>query len=95
MKFYGVRDLRTKSSEIWKELKEAEELIITSNGKPFAILASVSEKDWESKLAAFRKARTIEAVTSLQQKSVEVGTDKLTQEEVSAEIDRVRKKLRT
>ena len=42
MKFVSVRDLRNKSGQLWKELPEEREMIVTSNGRPIAILATIS-----------------------------------------------------
>ena len=53
MKFLSVQDLRTKSARIWQELPVEREMIITKNGKPIAILSSISEKDLEQVLSAF------------------------------------------
>ncbi len=92
MKFLSVRDLRGKSAEIWKELPNEREMIITSNGRPIAILAAINESNLEESLAAFRKARAIEAVASLQRQSADKGTDKITKDEIDAEISIVRKK---
>ena len=91
MKFIGVRDFRTKSSSIWKQLKKEGEMIITSNGKPMAILSSVSEDNVEESLASFRRARSMNAVASLQKKSVEMSKDRMTLEEINEEITKVRK----
>jgi antitoxin (DNA-binding transcriptional repressor) of toxin-antitoxin stability system len=92
MKFLSVRDLRGKSAHIWKELPAEREMIITSNGRPIAILASISESNLEESLAAFRRARAVAAVASLQRRSVEQGTDRITMNEIDAEINAVRKK---
>jgi prevent-host-death family protein len=92
MKFLSVRDLRGKSAQIWKELPDEREMIITSNGRPIAILASISESNLEESLAAFRQARAVEAVASLQRRSVEQGTDMISINEINAEIKAVRKK---
>jgi prevent-host-death family protein len=92
MKFLSVRDLRGKSAQIWKELPDEREMIITSNGRPIAILASISESNLEESLAAFRQARAVEAVASLQRRSIEQGTDMISINEINAEIKAVRKK---
>jgi len=92
MKFLSVRNLRGKSAQIWKELPAEREMIITSNGRPIAILASISESNLEESLAAFRRARAVAAVASLQRRSVEQGTDRITMNEIDAEINAVRKK---
>jgi len=92
MKFLSVRDLRGKSAEIWKRLPGEREMIITNNGRPIAILAAVNESNLEESLAAFRQARAVEAVASLQRRSVEQGTDKISMVEVEEEIKAVRRK---
>jgi len=91
MKFISVRDLRGKSAEIWRDLPGEREMVITSNGRPVAILAAVSESNLEEALSAFRQARAVDAVAVMQRDSVGKGTDKLTSEEIEAEIARVRK----
>lgn len=94
MKFISVRDLRGKSAEVWKDLPAAREVVVTSNGRPIAILSAVNESNLEESLAAIRQARAAEAVMSLQRRSVERGTDGITMEEIDAEIKAVRGKRR-
>ena len=91
MKFLSVRDLRSKSAQVWQDLPLERELIITSNGRPIAILAAISESNLEESLTAFRQARAVEAVASLQGRSVDQGTNTLTMAEIDAEIRVVRK----
>lgn len=91
MKFLSVRDLRGKSAQIWKDLPEAREMIITSNGRPIAILAAISESNLEESLTAFRQARAVEAVATLQRRSADQGTTRITMDEIDAEIQAVRK----
>jgi len=92
MKFVSIRDLRGKSAEVWKKLPGEGEMIITSNGRPIAILAAVNESNLEESLSAFRRARAIEAVASLQRRSAEQGTDTISRDEIDAEIKAVRRK---
>ena len=92
MKFISVRDLRSKSAQVWKQLPQEREMIITSNGRPIAIIAAISDSDLEESLSAFRQARAVEAVASLQRRSVEMGNDKMTMDEIDAEIKAVRRK---
>jgi len=92
MKFLSVRDLKTKSSQIWQELPDQKEMVITSNGRPIAILSSTNENNLEQVLSAFRHARAANAVASIQYDSVRKGTDKLTLSEIDAEIKDARSK---
>lgn len=92
MKFISVRDLRGKSAEVWKNLPGEREMVVTSNGRPIAILAAVSESNLEESISAFRQARAVEAVVSLQRRSLEQGTDSIKAKEIETEIQAVRKK---
>ena len=86
MRFVSVRDLRGKSAQIWKRLAHLKEMVITSNGKPIAIISATSESSLEESLAAIRSARAIAAVESMQLRSVETGKDRLSPEEIDAEV---------
>ena len=86
MRFVSVRDLRGRSAQIWRELPAEGEMVITSNGRPVAILASVSESNVEAALASFRRARAVDAAASLQARSAAQRTDRLTEDEIAAEI---------
>ncbi len=94
MRFVSVRDLRGKSSEIWRELSREREMVVTNNGRPIAILATVNESSMEQSLAAFRQVRAVDAVARLQRQSVERGTDRLSMADVDAEIDAARRDRR-
>jgi antitoxin (DNA-binding transcriptional repressor) of toxin-antitoxin stability system len=92
MKFLSVRDLKTKSSRIWKELPDQKDMVITSNGRPIAILSSITEDNLEQVLSSFRRARAMQAVNAVQYESVGKGTDKISMDEIDDEIKRVRSK---
>jgi antitoxin (DNA-binding transcriptional repressor) of toxin-antitoxin stability system len=93
MKFITVRDLRGRSGQVWTTLAREREIILTSNGKPIAILSAVSEETLEESLTAVRRARAVAAVEKMQRQSVQAGTDKLSPTEIAAEIRTVRKAL--
>ena len=92
MKFITVRDFRTASANIWATLPQEQEMVITNNGKPVALLTPLSDKTLEETLSAVRRAKTINAVKLLQRQSIQNGTDKMTLEEINAEIKIARKK---
>ena len=91
MKFITVRDLRTTPARIWKELPEEQEMIITNNGKPIALLTPVSDRNMEETISAIRQARAITAVQKIQLSSLRKGTNNITQDEIDAEISNARK----
>ena len=91
MRFVSVRELRNQSALVWKVLSEEKDLVITSNGKPIALLSAMMEEDLEVSLGAVRRARAQAAVTALQQASLQTGTDRLSLEDVNAEINAARR----
>jgi antitoxin (DNA-binding transcriptional repressor) of toxin-antitoxin stability system len=90
MRFISVRELNTKPKEIWSKIKE-EELVITSNGKPIALLSAVTEKSLDKNLRAIRRSRAIIALEEMQRKSIELGLDRLTDAQIESKIQAVRK----
>jgi prevent-host-death family protein len=90
MRFVSVRELRGRSRQVWKQLDDGGDLVVTSNGKPIAVLSPVREDDLERSLATIRRVRAIDAVADLQ--AAAVGR-KVTVREVAAEIAAVRKGL--
>ena len=94
MKFVSVRDLRGRSGDIWRELPAEREMVITNNGRPVAILAAVGDSNVEEALASFRRARAVDAVASLQRRSVAGGTNELADADISDEIAAARRARR-
>jgi antitoxin (DNA-binding transcriptional repressor) of toxin-antitoxin stability system len=91
MRFMSAREMRSGSKELWSSLKN-EEVILTLNGKPIAILAGVGETNVEETLKAFRRARAEMALESMHQTALRTGASKMTFKEIEAEIQVVRKK---
>jgi antitoxin (DNA-binding transcriptional repressor) of toxin-antitoxin stability system len=94
MKFITVRDLRGRPGEVWSKLARDKDLVLTSNGKPIAILSAVSEETLEGSLAALRQTRAVTAAEAMQSESIAAGTDKMTLGEINAEIAAARKARR-
>jgi len=90
MRFISVRDLNTKPKEIWSKIKD-EEVVITSNGKPIALLSGVTEETLEKTLRSIRRSRALIALEEMQKKSIELGLDKWTDSQIESEIKAVRK----
>ncbi|OGP61159.1 MAG: hypothetical protein A2162_07030 [Deltaproteobacteria bacterium RBG_13_52_11b] len=90
MRFISVRDLNTKPKEVWSKVKD-EEVVITSNGKPIALLSGVTEETLENTVRAIRRSRALIALEEMQKKSIDLGLDKWTDSQIEAEIKAVRK----
>ncbi len=94
MRFVSLRDLRSRTSDVRKELKTEHEIILTANGRPIAILAAVNEDDFEDRLKALRQARDLALIRRIQAKSKERGVDKLTMAQIDAIIAEARRERR-
>ena len=91
MKFVTVRDLRTAPAQIWKQLSEEQEMVITNNGKPIALLTPLSDVNLEDTLKAVRTARAINAVKQMQEISMRNENISLSDEDIQKEIKESRK----
>ncbi len=95
MKFISVRDFRSKTGEVWKNLEKEHDLVLTNNGKPVAIVTAVQESTLEYSLKSIRQARALAAVERMQAASVRNGTDRMTLKQINAVIDEVRRERRS
>ena len=55
MEFVTIRDLRLKPADVWDKLRQQREIILTSNGRPVAVIAGVGENDVEETVTALRR----------------------------------------
>ncbi len=90
VRLISVRDLRTQTRRIGEWLAGAEEVVVTSNGKPVAVLSPVTEDTVESEIMALRQARAIRAMNALQQTSHKLGLDRLSDDEIEQEVSNAR-----
>jgi prevent-host-death family protein len=91
MKFVTVRDFRIRPGEVWKNLEKDEEVIITSNGKPIAMLTGISDVTFDETLKIFRRAKAELAVSRMRKAAARKGLSRISKEKIEAEIKAVRK----
>ena len=90
MDFVTVRQLRIETAAVWEALAASRDLVVTSNGRPIAILSATTAATLETSLAALRQARAQMAVTAMQQRARETGAGQLALDDVNAEIEAAR-----
>jgi antitoxin (DNA-binding transcriptional repressor) of toxin-antitoxin stability system len=95
MRFVTVRDFRTKSSEIWKTLPEEQEMVVTNNGKPVALLIPTTDRDVFDLIQDIAGRRAMAAMGESQRISKENGNDKMTLEEINEEIAAARREKKS
>jgi len=85
MKFITIRDLRGNSRKLVGLLNKSGKLVLTSNGKPIALLTAVNEDNMEDELLALRQARAIIALEKIRDDAEKRGTSSLSM----GKIDRI------
>ena len=91
MKFITVRDFRIRPGSVWENLEKNNEVVITSNGKPIALLTGVSDTTFDETLKAIRRAKAEIALSKMRADSLKRGLSNLSEREIEAEIKSVRK----
>ncbi|HEU0016710.1 MAG TPA: type II toxin-antitoxin system prevent-host-death family antitoxin [Longimicrobium sp.] len=86
MKFISIRELRNESARIQRTVAE-ESVTLTSNGKPFALLVGLSEGEDPGEMERLiLQARAQQAISRMRKRARELGLDRLSAEDIDAEI---------
>ena len=91
MNFVNIRDLSTCSAAVWAALAEAKDLVVTSNGKPVAVLSAADASTLDATLEPLRRARAQRAVVDMQHRASEAGLERWRLDEVNVEIAEARR----
>jgi hypothetical protein len=94
MKTLTIRDLRTRPREAQKTLADEGEALLTSNGKPVALMLRVDSDSLTETLETIRRARGLRALRAIRQGARERGLDRLSGKDIDALVLRVRKTRR-
>jgi len=94
MKFVTVRELRSKTATIRQDLAQAREIVLTANGRPFAVMTPVNPETVEEEIQAIRRARTRAAIEGLRAAAKRAGVDALTMEDIDLEVAAARRSRR-
>jgi prevent-host-death family protein len=95
MKFIQVREVRIRYGKVMEQLKKEKKIVLTSKGKPVALLTDLSEDNFEEQLSHQRHAEFASAVRDMQKQSVKMGLDKMTDKEIETEIKAARRTKKT
>ncbi len=88
MTFYSVRELRTASKAMWADLASGDEVVLTNNGKPSALMIEIPEGGFDETIQAIRQARAMIALNSMRRKAAKEGY--LSEEEIEGIIAEAR-----
>jgi len=94
MKFVTIRDLRANTARLRKDLQKDRELVLTVNGRPFALMTPVEPDMVEEEVLAIRRARAQAALGRIRAKAKADGLDRVSMAETEAIIAQVRRERR-
>ena len=86
MRFLSIRELRASTSQLKEMLAQDEKIVLTTNGKPTALMIEVDEHSFENLLWDLRAAQSRRAIRQLQGLAVDAGLHHMTLEDINAEI---------
>ena len=90
MTFVSIRDMRTRPGEVWQQLQDEGDLVVTSSGRPFALMIAAEGEDVEALLLALRCARAQLAVSKMRRQAGQAGLDRMAIDDIDAEIRQTR-----
>ena len=56
MKFLQVREIRTRYGKVMEQLRKEKKIVLTSKGKPVALLTELNEDNFENRIAESARA---------------------------------------
>ena len=86
MKFMSAREFRVNAGRMRSDLCRDEEVVLTANGRPFAIVSAVRSESFDKELRAIRGARARVALERVRESAVRSGTAEMPMAEVDAII---------
>ena len=90
MKFVSSREMRVNPRPVFEAAEEGEEVVITSRGKPVALLLGISGEDLDETVRLVRRARAQAAVSRMRKAAAREGSDSMSREEIEKEISAAR-----
>jgi prevent-host-death family protein len=89
MKFVSTRELRNRPGRV-RALVQKDDVVLTTNGKPIAILLGIEENELEETTRAIRQAKAQLALSRLRKQAARLGAVRMSSQAIDAEIRAVR-----
>jgi len=89
MKFLSTRELRNRPGYV-RDLARKDDLVLTTNGKPIAILVGIEGDELEETARAVRQAKAQLALSRLRRRAGRRGADQMSAADIEDEIRAVR-----
>jgi len=96
MQFVPYRTLRNEPAALRKKLENEGDLIVTVDGKPFALMINLSElEDMQDILLMVSRLKAQMAVRSIRSQARKEGLDKMNLKDINALIKKTRAERKT
>jgi antitoxin (DNA-binding transcriptional repressor) of toxin-antitoxin stability system len=82
----SIDDLKKQAVGQWLQSVDKGDLVVTSQGRPVALLLPIRAESLESTLSVLRSVRAAQSLTALQQTAAANGTCDLSLKDIDAEI---------
>ena len=89
MKFLSTRDLRNRPGHV-RKLVQTDDVVLTANGRPIAILVGVKDGEFEETARAIRQAKAQRALSRMRHQAARQATTRMSPSAIDAEIRAVR-----
>jgi prevent-host-death family protein len=95
MKMVTVREFRANPTRALGSSRKAQDVVLTNNGKPVALLWPVDEDNLEESLKMARRARAERAVHNMRMAAQSSGLDDMSLDDINALVAEARAEVRT
>jgi antitoxin (DNA-binding transcriptional repressor) of toxin-antitoxin stability system len=86
MKFISIRELRNSTAQLDEMIARDGSAVITNSGKPAYLMLGIDEESFEDMILDLSRIRASRATRAIQRRAKREGLDKLSLDEINAEI---------
>jgi len=94
MKTLTIRDFRTRPKQAQRTIAVDGEALLTSNGRPVALMLRVDSDSLDQTMETVRRARALQAVKKMRADARARGLDRLSLKQIDAIVAKSRKARR-
>ena len=91
MRFVPVREFRNNSASVLRRLRQEGSLVVTSNGKPVALVRNLNEDNLVREIAALERDTFLKALSDLQAGAAKKA-NKPSDADIQAEVRTIRRR---
>ena len=94
MEFISMREFSATPKETQKKLAANGNLVVTNNGSPTMLVIDIANRDFMKIVDYLKRQEALDILHDFQMSSVRAGTDRISMDEIDAEIAAYRNEKR-